>query len=36
MYYIWQANGQIQWHNDMNGPGYASPLFMCDVGDKQP
>lgn len=35
MYYQW-TDGQIQWHNDIGGIGYASNYFMCDVGDKQP
>jgi cysteine-rich repeat protein len=36
MYYQWQGNGQIQWHNDIPGVGYSSAFFMCDVGDKLP
>ncbi|MCA9662271.1 MAG: hypothetical protein KC486_28285, partial [Myxococcales bacterium] len=36
MYYQWQANGDIQWHNDIPGNGYSSDRFMCDFGDKQP
>ncbi len=36
MYYQWQGNGQIQWHNDIAGNGYSSNRFMCDVGDKLP
>ena len=36
MYYQWQANGDIQWHNDIPGDGYSSSFFMCDVGDKLP
>ena len=36
MYYQWQANGDIQWHNDIPGNGYSSLFYMCDVGDKQP
>lgn len=36
MYYQWQGNGQIQWHNDIGGAGYSSAFYMCDVGDKQP
>ena len=36
MYYQWQNNGDIQWHNDIGGAGYTSQYFMCDVGDKLP
>ena len=36
MYYAWQMNGDIQWHNDIPGDGYSSSFFMCDVGDKLP
>ena len=35
MYYSWQGNGNIQWHNDIGGNGYASTRYMCDFGDKQ-
>ncbi|MFV8749256.1 fibrinogen-like YCDxxxxGGGW domain-containing protein [Nannocystaceae bacterium ST9] len=36
MYYQWQGNGQIQWHNDIGGAGYTSAFYMCDVADKLP
>ena len=36
MYYQWQNNGDIQWHNDATAPGYTSRYYMCDVGDKLP
>jgi hypothetical protein len=36
MYYQWQNDGNIQWHNDIPGQGYSSGYYMCDVGDKLP
>jgi cysteine-rich repeat protein len=36
MYYQWQGNGAIQWHNDIAGAGYTSSRYMCDTADKLP
>ena len=39
MYYLWNQDGSLNHHNDINGPGgrgYTSGRFMCDVGDKLP
>jgi cysteine-rich repeat protein len=36
MYYQWNNDGSIQWHNDIGGDGYMSNRWMCDIGDKLP
>ena len=39
MYYTWFQDGTLNHHNDIigvNGQGYTSDRFMCDVGDKLP
>ena len=35
MYYSWDTTTYaVAWYNDIPSPGYASTVFMCDVGDK--